>query len=427
VQVSVTENSPTNMTMQVIAGSDVLQPIKLHVLGHFRNSVKVPGFRPGKAPAAMLEKHIDQRLLSDEFLEHAINELFRRAVEQEGVRPIGQPAVNLKKSVPYTNLEFEATFDVVGKIKLANYKNIKLPKPKVEIGAKEVTDVINSLRQKAAERVDVDRPAETGDEVLIDFDGTNTQGRPVAGAEGKDVPLILGSNTFIPGFETNLVGAKPGEKKRITVTFPQDYGVAALQNKKVSFSVDVKKVQELIEPKVDDKFAAKVGPFKSVTELKADIKKQIKAEKDSQAVRNYENELINQIAAKSEVQIPDSLVEDQIKFMEEDERRNLTYRGLTWQEHLDQEGITEEQHRQRQKPDAEARVKAGLVLSEISKLENIQVTPEELEVRLQILKGQYQDPQMQTELDKPENRRDIASRLLSEKTINKLTEYAKTS
>jgi trigger factor len=180
----------------------------------------------------------------------------------------------------------------------------------------------------------------------------------------------------------------------------------------------------LQEPKVDDDFAATVGPFKTVADLKADIKKQIKSEKQSQAERNYENQLISKIADKSQVEIPETLIEDQIKFMEEDERRNLTYRGLTWQEHLDQEGIKEEQHRQRQRPDAEARVKAGLVLSEISKLENIQVTPEELEIRLQILKGQYQDPQMQAELDKPENRRDIASRLLSEKTVQKLVDYA---
>jgi trigger factor len=200
--------------------------------------------------------------------------------------------------------------------------------------------------------------------------------------------------------------------------------VAALQSKKVSFKVAVKRVQELQESKVDDDFAAKVGPFKTLAELKADIKKQVKAEKQSQADRNYENQLIGKIADKAEVEIPEPLIEDQIKFMEEDERRNLTYRGLTWQEHLDQEGITEEQHRQRQRPDAAARVKAGLVLSEISKLENIRVTPEELEIRLQILRGQYQDPQMQSELDKPENRRDVASRLLSEKTIQKLIDYA---
>jgi trigger factor len=424
VQVSVTHNSPTNVSLLINGAAKELQPIKMHVLGHFRNTVRVPGFRPGKAPAAMLERHIDPRRLTDEFLEHAINEFFRRAADQENLRPVGQPQVRLKKFVPYTELEFEATFDTIGKIKLPNYKSIKLTKDKVDVSAKEITDVINNLKLRAAERTDVARPAKDGDEVWIDFEGKDDKGQPVAGADGKDYPLILGSNTFIPGFETNLAGTKAGETKEFDVTFPKDYGVAALQSKKVSFKVAVKKVQELQEPKVDDDFAAKVGPFKTVAELKADIKKQVKAEKQGQADRNYENQLIGKIADKAEVEIPEPLIEDQIKFMEEDERRNLTYRGLTWQEHLDQEGITEEHHRHRQRPDATARVKAGLVLSEISKLENIQVTPEELEIRLQILRGQYQDPQMQSELDKPENRRDVASRLLSEKTIQKLIDYA---
>jgi trigger factor len=372
----------------------------------------------------MVEKHADQRLLADEFLEHAINDLFQRAVDQENLRPIGQPDVSLKKFVPYAELEFEATFDTLGKVQVTNYKSLKLAKEKVSVSAAEVADVIDSLKQRTAERTDVRRPAKTGDEVWIDFEGKDDKGQPVAGADGKDYPLILGSNTFIPGFEDNLAGAKAGQTKEFSVTFPANYGVAALQNKKVTFGVKVNKVQQLTQPIVDDAFAAQVGPFKSVAEMKADIKKQIKAEKESQAERSYENQLIHKISEKSEVEFPEALVEDQIRFMEEDERRNLTYRGLTWQEHLAQEGITEEEHRLRQRPDAEARVKAGLVLSEISKLENIQVTPEELEVRLQILKGQYQDPQMQAELDKPQNRRDIASRLLSEKTIQKLVDYA---
>jgi trigger factor len=424
VQVSLTNNSPTNVTLLINGAGQELQPIKSHVLTHFRSSVKVPGFRPGKAPVAMVEKHADQRLLADEFLEHAINDLFQRAVDQENLRPIGQPDVSLKKFVPYAELEFEATFDTLGKVQVTNYKSLKLAKEKVSVSAAEVADVIDSLKQRTAERTDVRRPAKTGDEVWIDFEGKDDKGQPVAGADGKDYPLILGSNTFIPGFEDNLAGAKAGQTKEFSVTFPANYGVAALQNKKVTFGVKVNKVQQLTQPIVDDAFAAQVGPFKSVAEMKADIKKQIKAEKESQAERSYENQLIHKISEKSEVEFPEALVEDQIRFMEEDERRNLTYRGLTWQEHLAQEGITEEEHRLRQRPDAEARVKAGLVLSEISKLENIQVTPEELEVRLQILKGQYQDPQMQAELDKPQNRRDIASRLLSEKTIQKLVDYA---
>ena len=180
----------------------------------------------------------------------------------------------------------------------------------------------------------------------------------------------------------------------------------------------------MTESKVDDELAAKVGPFKTVAELKADIKKQLKAEKQMQADRQFENELIMKIADKSQVDIPKTLVDEQIKAAEEEEKRNLMAKGQTWQEHLEAEGISEEQHRERQRPEAEARVKAGLVLSEVAEQENIFVTPEELEIRIQVLKGQYQDSQMQVELDKPENQRDLAARLMTEKTVSKLAEYA---
>jgi trigger factor len=422
VQVTKTNNSPTSITLSINGDATDLAPIKRHVLSHFVDQVKVPGFRAGKAPVEMVEKHANQQLLLDEFMDHALNDLLRKAVEGQKLRPVGQPEVTLKKFVPYTELEFEAKLDVLGEVTLPNYKTIKMAKPKVEISAKEVNDVISGLQKRLAERIDVDRPAKLGDEVW--FAGTDKDGQPVAGADGKDYPLILGSNTFIPGFEDNLIGVKTGESKEFTLTFPKEYGIAALQGKKVTFKTDIKKVQELVEPKVDDEFAKKAGAFTTLKELKDDIKKQVKAEKQLQADRDYENELIKKITDKAKVDIPSALIDNQLVHMEEEEKRNLSYRGITWPEHLAQENVTEEQHRERHRSDAETRVKAGLVLSEISEKEKLDVTPEELEVRIQILKGQYQDPQMQAEIDKPENRQDIAARILTEKTIQKLTSYA---
>lgn len=424
MKVSRTDNSPTNVTIKIIGEAAELAPIKKHVLGHFKNQVRIPGFRAGMAPLELLEKHVNQQALIDEFMEHALNELFQRAAESQKLRPVGQPDVSLKKFVPYSLVEFEATFDVIGQVKLPDYKKIKLAKAKIEVTTKEVNEVIENLRKQSAERKDVDRAAKDGDEVWIDFSGKDTKGQPVAGADGKDYPLILGSNTFIPGFEANLAGVKKGDNKEFTITFPKDYGVTALQSKKVTFSVHVNKVQEVVLPKVDDAFAKKAGPFEDLASLKTDIKTQVKAEKQNQADRQYENDLIKKISDKSSVDIPQSLITNQLNRMEEEEKQNLTYRGLTWQEHLDQEGITEEEHRQRHKVDAEARVKAGLVLSEISDKEGLDVQPDEVEIRMQMLKGQYQDPEMLAQLKTPEARRDIAARMITEKTILKLVDYA---
>jgi trigger factor len=417
------DKSPTKVLLKVEADAADLEPIHKHVLSHFKN-VKVPGFRAGKAPAGLIEQNISQQQLLDEFMEHALNELYRRAVDMENIRPIATDNVQLKKFVPYTQLDFEAETEIIGPIKLPNYKTIKVAKKTAEVTAKDVDEVVQSLRQRLAERQSVERPAKDGDELIIDFKGIDEEKKPVAGAEGKDYPLVLGSKTFIPGFEENLVGVKPGETKKFDVTFPSDYGVAALQSKKVTFSVEVKSISELQEPKADDAMAAKAGPFKSLAELKADIKKQLKSEKESQAKTDQQNSLMAKIAEKTQVEVPQKLVQDEIARMEEQEKQNLAYRGQTWQEHLEAEGVTEEEHRERNYPEALQRVKIGLILSEVAERENLRVTPEELELRMQILRGQYQDPQMQAELNKPENIRDIEARLLTEKTLDKLTSYA---
>lgn len=427
MHVTTTHDSPTQATIKIKADSADLEPIRRHVLTHFAGSVKVPGFREGKAPAHLIEKNVNQQALLDEFMEHAINDLYTKALQSQKIRTAASPQIELKKFVPYTTLEFDSKVEVIGPIVLPNYKSIKLAKKKAEITSSDINAVLDSLREKNSERISVDRAAKASDEVVINFSGKDTKGEPVPGADGKDYPLILGSDTFIPGFEDHIIGMKTGETKEFTITFPKDYGVAALQSKKVTFTVSANKINELQTPKLDDDFAVKTGPFKNVAELKADVKKQLTSERGWQADRAYEDELIKKISEKSKVEIPKSLIEDQITRLEDEEKRNLTYRGQTWQEHLDAEGITAEEHRERHRQEAYDRVKAGLVLSEISEKEGLDVTPEEIELRLQLLKGQYQDPAMQTELDKPENRRDIAARILTEKTISKLVAYATSS
>ena len=424
MQVSKSVQGATKVTLGISGGPADLEPIRRHVLGHFVRQVRVPGFRAGKAPLDLVEKHVNQKLFLDEFLEHALNDLYRRVIETENIRPGGMPEVQIKKFVPFTDLEFEATLETIGEIKLTDYKKIKLAKPKVSVTAKDVSGVLESLRTRSAERLEVNRPSKNGDELIIDFVGKDSGGKPVPGADGKDYPLILGSNTFIPGFEDHLAGLKATQSKEFTLTFPGDYGVKTLQNRKVTFKVEVKKINELKAPKLDDTFASTVGPFQNLAQLKADIKKQLLAERQARVDNDYANQLIQKITQKTDVQIPDSLIQEHTIRLEDEEKQNLVYRNQTWQEHLEIEGVIEQEHRTRHRPDAEARVKASLVLSEIANKEGIQVTLGELSEQLQILKGQYQDPAMQAELDKPQNQQEIANRILTEKTIQKIVGYA---
>ncbi len=425
MQVKKTSVSETIIKFTISAAEGYLAPIKQATLQKLSGRVKVAGFREGKVPLNLVEKNLDQSVLQTEFLDEAMSQLYSQAVTEHQIRPVSRPKVSIRKFVPFTELEFEAEVEVIGEIKLADYKKIRKTLSEVKVRAEDVEDVLKSLRQRSADKKPADRPARDGDEVVIDFSGVDEKGEAVKGADGRDYPLLLGSKSFIPGFEDNLLGLKAGDKKTFTLKFPKSYGVKALAGKKVTFSVEIKGVNELIEDKLDDAFAQKIGPFKTLGDLKADIKKQLQTEREREVRHELENEIIKELSAKTKVSIPDSLLDEQVERLLGELKQNLTYRGQTYQEYLEAEATTDEKYRQEVlRPQAEERVKAGLALSEVAEREQLTVTPEELEIRLQVLKSQYSDAAMQAELDKPEARRDIASRLLTEKTIHKLVQYA---
>lgn len=428
MQVKKTNPTKTQVLLTVVADQKELAPIKDHVLTHFQNSVKVPGFRAGKIPAEILEKNVDPNALQTQFLEEAIEQLYVAAAQDNKLRPVDRPEIEIKKFVPFTTLEFEAKVPVLGEVTLPDYTKIKLAKPQIKVDPKEVKDVLTNLQVRLAEKKDVNRAAKDTDQVWIDFTGADAKTKEnIKGADGKDYPLVIGSNTFIPGFEPELIGLKAGDEKTFTITFPKDYGAKEMAGRRVVFTVNVTKVQEVVSPKLDDDFAAKAGPFKTMADLKKDIIEQLGKERQSQAERDYESELIKKISDKSKVEVPEVLVNDNVERLLRDLKQNLVYRGQTIQEFLKAEGKTEDEYRNDVlKPQAADRVKASVVLAEIAEQEKLDVTAEEIEIRMQVLRSQYQDPQMQEELAKPEARRDIASRLLTEKTVQKLVGYATT-
>jgi trigger factor len=373
----------------------------------------------------MVEKVVDQQLLQNKVIDHVVNDLYTAGLEQEKLRPVAQPEVSLTKFVPFTTLEMNATVEVVGEVKLPDYKKFKVEKKVAAVTDAEIEAVVDDLLARSATKNEVKRAAADGDEATIDFAGVDAKSQEeIEGAKGEDYPLVLGSNTFIPGFEPELLGLKAGEGKTFDVTFPKDYGAVQLQNKKVTFTVTVKLVKERVLPKLDAAFAASVGPFKSVAELRTDIRKQMGTEKEREAQAKLESDVLEQLGQKAQIAMPDSLVEQEIDRMDEEEKRNLMYRGQTWQEHLKAEGKTEEEHRESHREQAALRVKTGIALGEVAEKESVRVSQEEFDARLSELKKQYTDQQMLTELEKPENQRDILSRMLTEKTIAVLVGHA---
>lgn len=425
MNISVKEQSDSLRLITIIGDDQDLAKIKKHALELLQRDVEAPGFRKGKAPLNVVEKQVGSNRLQSEVLEEAVNHLYSEGMVQEGLRPIDQPKIEVKKFTPYSEIEFTAEVEVMPPVKLGDYKKISKKRESPKVSDKEIDDVIENLRTRAADKKEVKRAAKDGDELVIDFEGKDADGKDVAGASGKDYPIRLGSKTFIPGFEDNLLGLKAGEDKTFDVTFPKDYSHKPLAGAKVTFTAKVKNVQSVTLPKVDDEFAKKLAPVDDLKALKSDIRTQLMTQKMQQTDDKLKDEIVEELVKISKLSVPQLLLEDQMEHMKQDFINNLTYRGITLQEYLAQQDLKEEEWvEQELMPQAERRVKVGMVLSEVARSENLQVSDEELELRINLMKGQNQNPQMQTELDQPEQRRDIASRLLTEKTLNKLVEYA---
>lgn len=416
--------SDTQVHLTVTLEASDLSPIQQKTIARLAKSVKAPGFRQGKVPAHVAAKQIDPNHLNQEVLEDAVNTTAVEVLEAENIVPLDRPKVDVVAFVPGEKLEYTAEIEVIPAIKLGDYKKLKGTKQKVDVADKDVTEVIERLQTSMATKEDVDRAAKDGDEVIMDFKGTDKDGKEVAGASGNDYPLTLGSGTFIPGFEEGLVGKKAGDTLELPLTFPKDYHHKPLAGAKVTFAVTVKAVKEVKNPELNDEFAAKAGPFKTIAELKADITRELTEQKEREAVDKLKDELVEQLVKGSHVPAPEVLVNDQIGSIERDFVQNLMYRGMTLDQYLEQQGVTKDEWREKElREQAIRRVQVGLALAELSKAEGIEVSREELDARLKEMLERYGNaPDIAKQLDTPEARRDIANRMLTEKTVDRLVD-----
>lgn len=416
--------SDTKVELTISLGQEELAAAEQVALTKLAKNIKVPGFRQGKVPLNVAAKNVDPEALAQQTLEDALSKAVADAYIAENLQALDRPAVEIKKFVPGQELEFTAEAEILPKVKLGDYKSLKVEQEKITVAAKEVTEIIDRMRQGFSEKKAVERAAKDGDEATIDFVGKKDD---VAfdGGTGTDYPLTLGSNSFIPGFEEGIIGKKVGETFDLKLKFPEDYHAPDLKGADVVFTTTLKELKEVVLPEVDDKFAAQAGPFKTVDELKADIKRELTDQKEREAKEKLKDELVKQLIEASEVPAPEILVKDQEQSIETDMTQNLMYQGLTLDMYLENKGFkTKEEWLDKEvQPVAEMRVKAGLVLAELSKELEIEASTEELEEHVNMYKQQYaNNPQLVKQLDTPDARRDIANRLLTEKTVEKLVE-----
>ena len=360
--------SDTRVLVTVTLGADELAAAEQVALKKLSKDVKVNGFRKGHVPIEVVKKNVDSAALSQETVENALSKSVAEAYLDNNLQALERPEVEIKKFVPGDVLEFTAEGDVLPKVTLGDYKKLKATVKAVEVAKDDIEDVVERMRKGFAEKKETKAAAKDGDEAVIDFVGKK-DGVAFEGGTGSDYPLTLGSNSFIPGFEEALVGLKPGDKKDVELTFPKEYHAKDLAGKKVVFEVTVKKVNAVSLPKVDDEFAAKVGPFTTTKELRDDIKREIAAQKEREANDQLKDDLVKQLVAKSKVSVPAVLREDQIKSIEQDLQQNLMYQGMTLEQYFESKGYADRDAWVKAEAEeaADNRIKAGLVLAELSK------------------------------------------------------------
>lgn len=419
MKTSVKHLTDTTVELTITLGEKELHDAEQVALTKLAKKLKVPGFRQGKAPASVVAKHVNPNSLAEQTLDDALSKAVAEAFTSNEIQAIDRPQVDVKKFVPGKELEFTAEAEVLPEVKLGDYKKLTATQDKVTVAAKDVDEIIERIRQGYAERKVVDRKAALGDEVVLDFVGKKDD---VAfdGGSATDYVLELGSQQFIPGFEDGIVGHVAGDAFDLDLKFPKEYHVADLAGAKVVFSVTLKEVKEKVLPELNDELAAKAGPFKTVKELKDDIKREITTQREKESIDKLKDALVTQLIEKSTVPVPAILVRDQMQSIERDMTQNLMYQGLTLDMYLANKKLTKDEWLESEvKASAETRVKAGLVLAEVSKQEKVTATDEELAAKVNEYQAQFGNKSGQ-DFTTPEIQRDIANRLLTDKTIDLL-------
>ena len=352
--------------------------------------VNIPGFRKGKAPRNIIEMHYGKEAVKQEAFELVANQCYTEALEQEKLIPVSDPKV--EDSVFEENKDMELTIKVTLKpeVKLGDYKELHVEKEAVEVTDEAVEEQVQGLRSRHAKMVEAEEGAviEKGDFAIIDFAGT-VDGEPFSGGEGKGYPLEVGSNSFIPGFEDQLVGLKKGDSTDVDVTFPEEYFVKELAGKQAIFKVNIQDVKRKELPELTDEYVAANSDCKTVEELRASYKERMQKAAENNAQVAYEKALIDLAVANAEFEVPEIMIEDRVTQMIDEMRMSLEARKLTLEQYMQYSGIDMKQLRERQHDAAVENVKTDLVLDAIAKAENIQVSMEDVDSELSAIASQH--------------------------------------
>ena len=354
-----------------------------------KKSISVPGFRKGKVPRQMVEKMYGPEI----FYEDAANELIPTAYEEElkncDLEIVSRPTVDIVQIKKGENFIFTAEVAVKPEVTLGEYKGMEVDKTSTRVTQKEVEAKIKEEAEKNARTVTVEgRPVQDGDEVILDFEGF-VDGEAFEGGKGENYPLTIGSGSFIPGFEEQLVGAEAEKEIEVKVTFPEEYHAEELKGKDAVFKCTIHEIKEKQIPEIDDEFAAEVSEFDTLDEYKADVKAKIKEQKENEGKQKKEDQAVEKAVANATMEIPEAMIDEQVRQMVNEFAQNMQYQGISFEQYCQITGMTLEKIQEETRPQAVKRIETRLVLEAIAKAENIEVTEERLDEEIKKMAESY--------------------------------------
>lgn len=420
------ENNKAVYTTEV-AYEDFLKAVDT-VYKRTRSQYRIPGFRKGHAPRKLIEAHYGKGVFFDDALNEVLPDAIDAAIEELGLEPIGRPDVDLKELEEGKPVVFEITTETMPHPELGDYTQIEVEKLPVEVSDEEIDNRIEVERAKNAVNVSVDdRPAENGDEVTIDFEGFIGD-EAFEGGKGVGHKLVLGSNSFIPGFEDQVCGHSVGEEFDINVTFPEDYGSEDLAGKDARFHIVLHAISQKQLPELDDDFAQDVSEFDTFEEYRASVREELEKKKAEEVRAAQENQAIEKLIELSGVVAPKAMVEDQVGREITDMANRMQQMGLSLQQYMEYTGQTIDQLKEQSRPTAEMRVKGDLVLTSLIEKENIDYTEEELDAeirRLGELYGAEDVEDFAKRVREAGNEKLVGSDLKKKKAIDRLMEVVR--
>ena len=387
VSVEKLEKSMVRLTIEVSA-EDFDKAIN-KVYNRQKGRMNVPGFRKGKTPRKVLEKMYGEAIFYEDAANDLINSSYPEAAKESGEEIVSNPEINVTQIEAGKPFIYTAEVAVKPPVSLGKYKGVEVDKQVIEVFDEEIDEEIRKEQEKNATRNEVtDRPVKDGDEIILDFEGF-CDGEAFEGGKGTDYPLTVGSGSFIPGFEEQLVGAVIGEEMDVNVTFPENYQAEELKGKPAVFKCTVKKITEKILPELNDEFADDVSEFSTLAEYKDDVRKNIADRKEKAARSVKENQAVEKVIADAHVEIPEAMLRTQQEQIAGELEQQVVSQGMKFEDYLKYAQTTREQLVDRMKEDAERRIMYRLVMEQVAKEENITATDEDFEAEIQRMADAY--------------------------------------